>query len=152
MRVSEPVAVEDALRRPARCMVHQHTTMQTLPYDKIIKLREARRVWITRLTPSVIFFDSGRHCLWYETTNGHILAELFFHIPRGTGVSQHDDIRIRGEPLSSRPHEGRGRRWGWRKRRQPYDRGAPGRCRVHLGQYGRPGAPQFQVRRKNPDR
>jgi len=48
-------------------------------YEEIIKLEVKKRVWITRLTGVVLFFTSVRLCLWYESTNGLILARDFFH-------------------------------------------------------------------------
>ena len=64
--------MREALRRKRtpRC--------QPTHYEKIIKLRTEKGVCITRLTPVVLFFAPARHCLWYETTNGRILAPAFF--------------------------------------------------------------------------
>ncbi|CAA9334417.1 MAG: Cell division protein FtsZ, partial [uncultured Gemmatimonadaceae bacterium] len=62
------------------------------------------------------------------------------------------DLRIRGERLAERPHEGGGRgrrRW---QRREPHDRGAPRGRRVHLGEHRRAGAAHLEVRRQDPDR
>src|SRR5688500_6669669 len=56
-------------------------------YEKIIKEIAKFRVWITHLTRVVLFFASVRLWLWYESTNGHILARDFFPQITQYGVS-----------------------------------------------------------------
>src|SRR5947209_235139 len=59
---------------------------------------------------------------------------LFPHSQAGATLPD-ADIRIRGNRIAERPHEGRGRRGRRRQRRQPHDRGAARGRRIHLRQH-----------------
>ena len=51
---------------------------RAISHEKIIKKQSRPRVWITHLTSIVLFLAPIRLCLWYESSNGHILARDFF--------------------------------------------------------------------------
>ena len=64
----------------------RYTAKRRPHYEKIINVRAQKAVWITRLTEVVLFFTSVRLWLWYESTNGLILAPEIF--PQTTVVPE----------------------------------------------------------------
>ena len=70
------VAEEDTLTDPYSDA--KESPRHARSYEKIINLRGQKAVWITRLTDVVLFLTSVRLWLWYESTNGLILAPEIF--------------------------------------------------------------------------
>ena len=61
LRPAPVVAEEDTLADPKhRCHSQRATVSRAAHYEKIIKLKAMNRVWITSLTPVVLFFASVR--------------------------------------------------------------------------------------------